>query len=131
MLTAVGIRTKVQALDWSTVWPQIQAGRVPFYYLGRGSLLDPGPALSQYFETGILPRIGYSNPALDALFARERAAFEPADRRRILSQIMSLITEEAPAQFLWTHNEIWGLAKNVDYEPRPDGYIYANEIHVH
>jgi peptide/nickel transport system substrate-binding protein len=94
-------------------------------------LLDPGPALSQYFETGILPRIGYSNPALDALFARERAAFEPADRRRILSQIMSLITEEAPAQFLWTHNEIWGLAKNVDYEPRPDGYIYANEIHVH
>jgi peptide/nickel transport system substrate-binding protein len=130
MLSAVGIRTKLQALEWSVVWPQIQAGRVPFYYLGRGSVVDPGPALSQYFETGVLPRIGYSNPALDALFTQERAAFAPAERRQVLSQIMSLITEEAPAQFLWTHNAIWGLAKNVDYQPRPDRYIYANDIHV-
>jgi peptide/nickel transport system substrate-binding protein len=72
MLSAVGIRTRLHALEWSVVWPEIQAGRVPFYYLGRGSIVDPGPALSQYFETGVLPRIGYSNPALDALFKRER-----------------------------------------------------------
>jgi peptide/nickel transport system substrate-binding protein len=131
MLSAVGIRTRLQALDWSTIWPQIQAGRVPFFYLGRGSMLDPGPPLSQYFETGVLPRIGYSNPTLDALFSKERSAFTPAERRQVLSQIMSLITEEAPAQFLWTHNGIWGLASNVDYQPRPDGYLFANEIHVH
>jgi hypothetical protein len=43
---------------------------------------------------------------------------------------MTLISEEAPAQFLWTHDGIWGLAKNVDYQPRPDRYLYANEIHV-
>ncbi len=130
MLSAVGIRTKLRALDWSIVWPEIQAGRVPFYYLGRGSMLDPGPPLSQYFETGVLPRIGYSNPALDALFSQERAAFAPGERQRVLSQIMSLITEEAPAQFLWTHNEIWGLAKNIEYQPRPDKYLFAHDIQV-
>jgi peptide/nickel transport system substrate-binding protein len=130
MLSAVGIRTRLRALEWSTIWPEIQAGRVPFYYLGRGNVLDPGPPLSQYFETGVMPRIGYSNPALDALFTKARAAFRPAERRQLLSQIMSLITDEAPAQFLWTQNGIWGLAKNIDYQPRPNRYIYANEIHV-
>src|SRR5262249_499994 len=130
MLSAVGIRTRLQALDWSMVWPEIQAGRVPFYYLGRGGVRDPGPPLSQYFETGVMPRIGYSNPALDTLFAKEPPAFRPAERRKIVSQIMSLITDEAPAQFLWTHNGIWGLAKNLEYQPRPDMYLFANDLHV-
>jgi peptide/nickel transport system substrate-binding protein len=98
--------------------------------MGRGWVLDPEPALSQYFETGISPRIGYSNPQLDALFGRSRGAFVEADRKKVLSDIMSHITEEAPAHFLWTHNMIWGMTKNVDYTPRADTRINAALIQV-
>jgi peptide/nickel transport system substrate-binding protein len=130
MLTAVGIRTRLMTPEWSTLWSNVQDGKVPFYYMGRGGLLDPGPALSQYFETGMSPRIGYSSPALDALFARERSAFDPAERKKLLSEVMSMIVEEAPAHFLWRHKMLWGTAENVQYVPRPDDHIYAREIRV-
>jgi peptide/nickel transport system substrate-binding protein len=98
--------------------------------MGRGSVIDPGPALSQYFETGVSPRIGYSNPQLDAAFLKERGAFDPNQRKQALSEVMSTITEEAPACFMWTINMLWGMAKNIEFEPRPDLRIFAADIRI-
>ena len=41
---------------------------------------------------------------------------------------MSLITEEAPAHFLWRHQLLYGLGKNIEYKPRPNGRIFAEDI---
>lgn len=130
MLNAVGIRTKLLTPEWATLWANVQIGKVPFYYMGRGAVVDPSAALSQYFETGGSPRIGYSNPKVDELLSAERQAFNPEKRKRILSQAMSLITEEAPAHFLWRHQLLFGLAKNVDYKPLPSERIYGWNIRV-
>jgi peptide/nickel transport system substrate-binding protein len=130
MLTAVGIRTKLLTPEWATLWANVQVGKVPFYYMGRGGVVDPSAALSQYFETGASPRIGYSNPKLDELLAAERQAFNPEKRKKLLSQAMSLITEEAPAHFLWRHQLLFGMAKNIDYRPLPSERIYAWNMKV-
>jgi peptide/nickel transport system substrate-binding protein len=125
MLSAVGLRTKLLTPEWATLWANVQVGKVPFYYMGRGGVVDPSAALAQYFETGASPRIGYSNPKLDELLAAERQAFDSAKRKKLLAQAMSLITEEAPAQFMWRHQLLFGLAKNVDYRPLPSERIYG------
>jgi len=129
-LTAVGIRTRLLTPEWPTMWADVQAGKTPFYYMGRGSIVDPGRPLSQYFETGVSPRVGYSNPAVDALFAKERGTFDPTERKQVLTELMSLLTDEAPGVFLWRHKMLWGMARNVDMTPRPDDRIFANEIRV-
>ncbi len=130
MLNAAGIRAKLQTPEWATLWANVQAGKVPFYYMGRGGVIDPSVALSQYFETGGSPRIGYSNPNLDKLLALERQTFDPAKRKKALSEAMSLITEEAPGHFLWRHHILYGMAKNIDHKPRPDLRIFGEEIRV-
>jgi peptide/nickel transport system substrate-binding protein len=130
-MNAAGIHAKLMTPEWPTMWADVQAGKTPFYFMGRGSVNDPGPALSQYFETGVSPRIGYSDPQLDALFAKERASFNESARKQALSDVMSRITEEAPACFLWTINMLWGMTKNVDFTPRPDLRIFASDIRVH
>lgn len=130
MLNAVGIRTKLQTPDWATLWANVQVGKVPFYYMGRGGVVDPSVALSQYFETGGSPRIGYSNPKLDKLLAEERQTFDPAKRKKVLSEGMSIITEDAPAHFLWRHQLTYGLARNIEHKPRPDLRIFGLEIRV-
>jgi len=130
MLTAVGIRTRLVTPDWPTMWADVQAGKTAFYYMGRGSIVDPGRPLSQYFETGISPRVGYSDPAVDALFLKERGSFDATERKQVLTELMSLITEEAPGVFLWRHKMLWGMARNVDMTPRPDDRIFANEIRL-
>ena len=40
---------------------------------------------------------------------------------------MSVLTEQAPACFMWTHTLQYGVANNVDYQPRPDGRPYMSE----
>ena len=130
MLHAVGIRAKLQTPEWATLWANVQAGKVPFYYMGRGSVVDPSVALSQYFETGGSPRIGYSNPKLDELLSLERKTFDQAKRKKMLSDAMSLLTEEAPAHFLWRHQLLYGIAKNIDHKPTPSGRMFGAEIRV-
>jgi peptide/nickel transport system substrate-binding protein len=130
MLNAVGIRARLLTSEWPTLWADVQVGKVPFYYMGRGSVLDPGRPLSEYFESGVSPRVGYSNPALDALFVKERGSFDPNERKKVLSDLLSLLTEEAPAHFLWRHKMLWGMAQNVDYTPRPDGRVFGRDIRL-
>jgi peptide/nickel transport system substrate-binding protein len=130
MLNAAGIRTKLLTPEWATLWANVQTGKVPFYYMGRGGIIDPSPALSQYFETGGSPRIGYSNPKLDQLLAQERETFDPAKRKKALSDAMSLIVEDAPAHFLWRHQLLDGASRKIDYRPRPDLRIFGLNIKV-
>ena len=128
MLNAVGIRTKLLAPEWSTLWANVQTGKVPFFYMGRGQVRDPGQPLSQYFETDVSPRLGFSDPTLDGLFHQERAAFEPEQRKKLLADVMARIQEEAPAAFMWRYKLLWGVASNLQWEPRSDEGIYAHEI---
>ena len=130
MLNAVGIRARLLTPEWATLWDNVQKGNVPFYYMGRGGVIDPGRPLSQYFETGVSPRTGFSNPQLDALFRKERATFDPNERNKVLREAMSLLTEEAPGHFMWTHKMLWGMTRSLDYTPNPQERFYPHQIRM-
>jgi peptide/nickel transport system substrate-binding protein len=130
MLNAAGIRARLLTPEWATLWANVQKGTVPFYYMGRGSIQDPSAALHQYFHTGETPRIGYSNPKLDEALDKEQREFDPKKRKQYLLEAMSILTEEAPACFMWRHKLLWGLNKRVDYKPLPDGRIFGVEMKV-
>lgn len=130
MLSTVGIRTRLVTPEWPTLWANVQGGKVPFYYMGRGSVLDPSPPLHQYFRTGVTPRIGYSNPKVDEVLFKEQQEFDPTKRKKYLSQAMSLITEEAPACFMWRHKLLWGISEKVEYKPLPDTRIFGLHMKV-
>jgi len=103
---------------------------VPFFYMGRGSVVDPSVALSQYFETGGSPRIGVSDPDIDAALQAERKTFDPEQRKKMLSKAFAVITDKAAACFMWRHKLLYGIAKNVAYQPTPSGRIFGLEISV-
>jgi peptide/nickel transport system substrate-binding protein len=130
MLNAAGFRAKLLTPEWPTLWGSVQKGGVAFYYMGRGSVQDPSAALHQYFHSGETPRIGYSNPKLDELLDKEQAEFDPKKRRQYLSQAMSILTEDAPACFMWRHKLLWGIHNRLDYKPLPDARIYAVDMAV-
>jgi peptide/nickel transport system substrate-binding protein len=130
MLTKVGIRTKLNMLDYSIEWPRVRKGLVPFYYQGRGSVIDPSPMLEQYFETGVTPRIGYSNPQLDALLRAERREFDPARRKSLLLQAFNILQEQIPAFFLWRINALYGISEKIVFKPHSDERIFGTDIVV-
>ena len=130
MLNAAGFKARLKTPEWPTLWANVQKGKVPFFYMGRGSVVDPSPAFAQYFETGGSPRIGFSNATVDALLKKERATFDPEKRKAVLNQAFAKIVEEQPACFMWKHKLLYGIAKNVSYVPNPTGKIWGNEITV-
>jgi peptide/nickel transport system substrate-binding protein len=130
MLNAVGINAKLRTPEWATLWADVQRGKTPFYYLGRGSVVDPSVALSQYFETNGSPRIGISDPNIDKTLAAERVSFNPAERKRALNAAFKAIEDAAPACFMWRHHMLYGETKNVEHAPTPSGRIFGVEITV-
>lgn len=130
MLQKAGFKINLKLPEWGTLWADVQKGGVPFYYMGRGTVLDPSVMLSQYFGTGVTPRVGYSNPKVDALLEQERQTFDEKARLKVLIDAMSLITDDAPADFLWRHKMGWGLAKSIKFQPVSTGEIWGWEIHV-
>ena len=86
--------------------------------------------LQQYFGTGGSPRIGYSNPELDKLLAKERSTFDHDERMKVLHQIFALINDEAPAFWLWKHQWAWGMSKSIDFKPPVSGDMWGWQIKV-
>jgi peptide/nickel transport system substrate-binding protein len=130
MLEAAGFKVNFKTPEWGTLWSNVQKGGVPFYYMGRGSVIDPSAALSQYFETGQSPRIKFSNSQVDAALSAERQEFDETKRIGLLRKAMSIITDEAPAHFLWRHKMATGVANSLDFKPDPTMDIYAVNIKV-
>jgi peptide/nickel transport system substrate-binding protein len=130
MLNAVGINARLRTPEWATLWADVQKGKIPFYYMGRGSVVDPSVALSQYFETGGSPRIGISDPAIDKALAAERATFDPAARKKALNVAFKAIEDAAPACFMWSHHMLHGISNKIEYQPEPTGRIFGTEITV-
>ena len=67
---------------------------------------------------------------MDEILFKEQQEFDPAKRKKYLSQAMSLVTEEAPACFMWRHKLLWGLNNRVEYQPLPDARIYGVDMSV-
>ena len=130
MLRAVGIRATLKTPEWATLWSNVRKGNVPFFYMGRGGMVDPSSALSQYFETGIAPRIKFSSKKVDALLQKERSTFDVEKRKHYMNQAINALMEEVPAHFLWHQKIHYGVANGVDIAIRPDKRIHGYEISV-
>ncbi|MPY70108.1 MAG: hypothetical protein GEU92_08475 [Alphaproteobacteria bacterium] len=130
MLTAVGIRTRLHTPEWSIHWPAVRKGKVPFYYQGRSSVIDPSAAVHQYFHSGVTPRIGYRNEKVDALLIAESKEFDPPKRRKLLLEAFNLIQEDAPALFLWRVDMVYGMSEKIGFEPRSDERVFGVDIVV-
>ena len=130
MLNAIGLRAKLATPEWPTLWSDVQKGKVPFYYMGRGGVVDPSAPFAQYFETGGSPRIGISDPEIDKYLRMERQTFDPAARKKVLNKAFAAIMNSATACFMWRHQLLYGVAKNVSFEPRPDARVFGTDITV-
>jgi peptide/nickel transport system substrate-binding protein len=117
MLNAVGIRAKLIFKEFTTQINDLNEGRLPFYIMGRGSVIDPSEYLHQYFRTDVTKRLGYSNPQVDAALLAEQSAFDPADRLKKLRTAMSLLLDEAPVAWLYQYQVIFGVNNRFDYQP--------------
>src|SRR4030095_7654128 len=127
-----GFRVELISQEWALFWDKqgVNGGRLPFYYIGRGSLTDADTLYDQYFRTGTKRRTKYSNPDLDKLVEEQQKTDVQKKRVAILQQAGKFIMEEALFIPLYNLADIYGVARNVVWKKRPDEKVLGWDMKI-
>jgi peptide/nickel transport system substrate-binding protein len=127
-----GFRVELISQEWALFWDKqgVNGGRLPFYYIGRGTLTDADTLYDQYFHTGTTKRTNFSNPELDKIIEEQQRTADQKKRIALLQQAGKMIMEEAPMVPLYNLADIYGSARNLIWQKRPDEKVLAWDMKV-
>jgi peptide/nickel transport system substrate-binding protein len=127
-----GFRVELISQEWALFWGNdgVNGGKLPFYYIGRGSLTDADTLYDQYFRTGTTKRCNYSNPEFDKLIVEQQKTDNNKKRIALLQQAGKILMEDVPFVPLYNLADIYGVAKNLIWQKRPDEKILAWDMKI-
>ncbi len=115
---AIGIDATANIVDRGT-WSQV-AATPPAQRQDNMALLGRATAgmdftLYRLFYTGVSANTtGFSDPRVDDLLTRGRAATDPESQREIYGEIQQIIWDTMPFVFLWYQTQALGVADSVE-----------------
>lgn len=135
-LAEAGIRVRLVPRTWEQLYDRTEAGQVGLHYAAlvtetadASDVLD-GMAHSRQPERGWGGdnRSGYANPELDGLIERSSVTLEPLERRLTLQRCMRILARDLPFIPLAVPHEVYGVRRDLVWEPRLDGNVLAQEM---
>jgi peptide/nickel transport system substrate-binding protein len=127
-----GFRVELISQEWAIFWDKtgVNGGKLPFYYIGRGSLTDADTLYDQYFRTGTTRRTNYSNPELDKIIEEQQKTPENKKRIALLQQAGKIVMDEATFVPLYNLADIYGTARNLVWKMRPDEKVLGWDMSI-
>jgi peptide/nickel transport system substrate-binding protein len=126
-LTDVGVNVDLQILDWGSEFvPALRLHEVgPLYFVGTGgatwnavydmSDLSAPDAATNYTE--------WNNQEWFDLWAQLGEARDPAAEKEITDKMLEVMYNDPPWLFLYFQPDFYGVANDVDWQPRRDEII--------
>jgi peptide/nickel transport system substrate-binding protein len=144
MLTAIGIRTEVEALPAAIFFRRANrspAAGGPEFSVSLSMFFTTTGAAPEGMSTILRtynPQLGhgasnrgrYSDATLDALLGRIETTLEDAPREALTQQAVRRVMEEAAIVPVFFVRSGWGTARNLSLTPRGDQYTMATGIRV-
>jgi peptide/nickel transport system substrate-binding protein len=130
-LAKAGVKVELVSQEFVIFWGKegVNGGKLPFYYVGRPAA-DADTVYDQYYRSGVTTRVQYKNPEFDKLIDEEQKTGDPKKRVALLQQAGLILMEDVPFVPLYTLAEIYGVARNVNWRPRPDEKILAVDMKI-
>ncbi len=127
-----GFNVEPVSQEWAIFWglSGVNGGKLPFYYIGRGGLVDADTLYDQYFRTGTTKRVAYSNKEFDRLIEEEQATGDHKKRLALLQQAGKILMDDVPFVPLYNLADLYGVARNVVWRARPDEKIFTWEMNI-
>jgi peptide/nickel transport system substrate-binding protein len=104
-LKQIGIEIEIRSYEWGTFFSDVKNGNFHLYSLAWVGIEDPD-VYYQIFHSAAVPPNGdnrgrYSNPKIDRLLERGRAALDRKDRQKIYGEVQRLLATDLPYIPLW------------------------------
>jgi len=127
-----GFKVDLVSQEWAIFWglSGVNGGKLPFYYIGRGSLTDADTLYDQYFRTGTTKRVSYSNQEFDKLIEEQQTTGDHKKRLALLQQAGKILMEDVPFVPLYNLADLYGAARNVIWRARPDEKMLAWDMKI-
>ena len=136
MLEKIGIKTKVNAISRTVLFPQLDKGDFSAFIGGWGSTDLGSTLISQAMcknpkeGWGSVNRVGYCNADVDKLILQANSSFNAVERKKLFSAAMR---QALLKDYLWIplhlENVIHGFkSRDFSYKARGDEYMYTWEI---
>ncbi len=135
MLAEVGVRVRLEALDWPDLVTAWERARLPFFLAGWR--FENGDALGFYQDClhsrDVARGLGSFNPgfadrALDALVEQNGSARSHDQRRRSYADLARRAAEELPLVPLYSQQDLYAVSRSVRWQPRLDSKLLVREM---
>lgn len=135
-LQKAGILAQPRVLTWTDLNARMSAHQLPIYTLSWAcSYGDAGDFLENCVHTAVpgtgyggYNMAGYSNPEVDRLIEESGQTLKVDERKTLLQQALSIVMNDLPYIPIYSRDRGYGLWKELDWQPRRDGRLYAFDI---
>ena len=129
MLAKIGIKAKLELMDPAVLNKRTNAGDYDFYDAAWEADLDPDETIRPEWLSGMpWNRVGYANPAFDALILQASQIVDVAARKKLYEQAEDImLMQDAPMAVL-AHTKVYKI-----FNKRVDGFKYVpvNLMNMH
>jgi peptide/nickel transport system substrate-binding protein len=130
MISDVGINVKLTFLSWQqwldTLFNLEKAPDIMFSSNGN-DLFDMDRFYQAIIKTGG-PQSAYSNPDIDKKIDAARNEMDPVKRQAMYEELAQLVYDDPFGVSLINLKSIWGISKDLEWEPREDGRMLISEM---
>lgn len=134
-LQAVGFHVNVKLADFTTYLKELfpnknnaHVARPDMIFVSHDNVLgDADVTFSTYYQsTGA--GASTANPQIDQLVKAARTELNPATRQRMYRQVNQLGCQNADFIFLFNLDNVYGMTKNLNWQPRYDAQILVRTM---
>jgi peptide/nickel transport system substrate-binding protein len=122
-LAKIGIKAQANVGDSNQLWEKFLAKKMESMYTMHcnSQFADADQCSGLHFDS---KRRGlyYNSPETDQMIAEAATAADRNQRKTIYARLASKLNDEAPVIFLWELNDVYGINKRLQWQPR------ANEL---
>lgn len=130
MLGEVGIRAKLDLLEWSKFNETYKAKKFNevFMIAYANSMFDASLAFDRLTTERAKGETDYSNPEVDKLLKEAEKNMNLEEREKQYKKVQEIIAEQRPQIYLYQLNANYGVSDRINFEPRLDEMLFADEI---
>jgi peptide/nickel transport system substrate-binding protein len=135
-LSGIGVRARVVSLPSERFFAALDRRELSFWMAASGATTGDGLELLETSFHSPDPSTsfggdnygGYRNPALDDGIREATATFDAARRQHAVQALLRRVLEDRVWVPLYYADNVYAIARGVEYEPRDDGYLHLPEI---
>lgn len=121
-MTKAGFKVTLEPFERAVMWERYKGKQHQLYIYWWDDAPEPDRYMYSLFHSKSRDYY-YKNPDVDELLDKGRTIMDRAERAKVYAQIDEMLYKDCPWAYLYVVPEVFGVAKNVDYEGRRDGFL--------